>query len=452
METLLPYRARSPILPSKIRSGFSLRLLLVFTLTILYFSLHYLYQTEISPSNLYIGFRFRPLAPWEMGSSLFFFLLPIIFLPVYFHKPSDLGVWCLYLFSYSPTAFIAFHVGKNGFFDTIALLLVMNCAFFLLLFFRRFKINFSIQKTFNWYGVDRKLLFFIFVLALLYVAYLGNFTLRLDFSSLYERRLSARETVGRGEGYFLSVCRSALTIIAVYMMVVKRKPMYFIFILLIALYIFSLDGTKGSVLNILFLTFVLVMLKRYKTILFFPITLVCLTISGILELRIIQTNVISEYLVRRILIVPGFLNTAFWEFFLSHEKVLLTDSIGKYFFGNVYDVSTAHLIGWEYFHDKTANANTGIWMGGFAHFGLFGVFFVSLLGGLLFGLIDNLLKTHFFLLGAVVCTYIGILWSEQMIHTSLMTGGIFYILVTLLFILLSKHLRLEFLHEQPHAR
>jgi len=436
----------------RIKRKLSPRFLVLLTLLFLYGSLYYLYQVEISPSNLYLGFRFRELGWFELASSIFLFVLPTTFLPVYISRPSDLGIWSLYLFSYSPTAFMAFHVGKMESLDAIWLLIVMACALFTVAFFRKFKMNSSTSIMINWHRLDRFFLFLVFVLTMLYVAYLGNFSIRVDVANIYERRLAARETIGLGSGYILSASRSILTILAVYLMVVKKKSIYFVFISVIVLFIFSLDGTKGTILNLLFLTVLLFIVKQYRTILFLPLALLCLTIFGALEFNISNTNIINQYLVRRILIVPGFLNTAFWEFFSSHDKMLLTDSIGNYFFEKVYDVSAAHLIGLEYFQDSNANANTGIWMGGFAHFGLIGVFFMSLLAAFLFGLIDNLLKTRFFLLGVAICTYMGILWSEQMMHTSFLTGGVFYIIFFVFLIICSKHLKLEFLQNEPHPR
>lgn len=445
MEISSSYRTRSS---GKIRWRGSPRFLLTLTLIILYFSLYYIYQAEISPSNLYLGFRFRPLTPWEMGSSLFFFLLPISFLPIYIYKPSDLGIWCLYLFSYSPTSFIAFHIGENDFFNTITLLLVLNFALILLLFFRRVHFRFPIMRILNLHGLDMRLLLLIFVLAVFSVSYLGGFSYNLDFANVYERRFLSRDSMGLGAGYLLSLCRSVLTIVAVYLIVVKKKFIYFLLISLILLAIFSLDGTKGTLLNPVFLAFVLIMVKHYKSIFFLPLALGFLTISGIVEYSLFHTNIINQYLVRRILIIPGFLNAAYWDYFSDHEKVFLTDSFGKYFFEKVNVLPTAQLIGLEYFQSSAINANTGIWMGGFAHFGLFGVLIVSVFAGLLFGVIDNLLKIRFSLFGVVVCTYVGLIWSEQMMHTSLLTGGVFYVMTFIFCIIFSKHLGLEFSDDQ----
>ncbi len=162
-------------------------------------------------------------------------------------------------------------------------------------------------------------------------------------------------------------------------------------------------------------------------------------VLSFMEYSVFETNILGEFFVRRILAVPGFLNITYWDYFSEHEKVLLTDSIGRYVSDPVYDLSAPFLIGIEYLNDVEANANTGIWMGGFAHFGVIGVLITSAIAGLILGLIDNLTRINYFMFGTLACTYIGINWSEQMLHTSMLTGGVIYILF-FIFIIRSSQL------------
>jgi hypothetical protein len=309
-----------------------------------------------------------------------------------------------------------------------------------------------IPKKINWLGADKLILLTLFIVLFLYILYLNNFSFNFGITNVYIRRLAARETVGRFSGYLIAICRSGLTILAVYLFAVKKKKVYLVLIILIALSIFSLDGTKSTILNLLFLFFVAYMLSYNSTILFFPLAFLILIVIGILEYTLLNTNIISQYFIRRMSIVPGFINTLYWDYFSTHNKVLLTDSIGKYVFGTIYELPTTFLIGLEYFNTVRMNANTGIWMGGYAHFGAAGIFMMSVFGGILLGFIDNILKYRYFLFGALTCTYIGINWCEQMLHTSVLSGGIFYIIILIMFILSSKHLSQDFSHHKPKRK
>ena len=120
---------------------------------------------------------------------------------------------------------------------------------------------------------------------------------------------------------------------------------------------------------------------------------------------------------------------------------MLTDSIMGHFMVPVYDVPLTFVIGREYLHNIQANANTGIWMGWYAHFGIAGVFVASIIGGFIVGLIDRMTKSGLYIFGCLGCFLIGIIWSEQMLHTSMLTGGVFFYIAILYFINISSKFR-----------
>ncbi len=193
----------------------------------------------------------------------------------------------------------------------------------------------------------------------------------------------------------------------------------------------------------LFLSFIFLIYFRSKYLFWFPFVFGIVIILSILEVNVFNTSILSEYIVRRSIAAPGYLNTVYWDFFSENNKVLLTDSIGRYFLDPVYDRSATFLIGMIFLGNIDTNANTGIWMGAFAHFGVVGVFIISAMAGFILGLIDNLSKKHYFMLGTLVCAYIGTNWAEQMFHTSFFTGGVIYILLFLIFVRSSNVIRPE---------
>ena len=88
----------------------------------------------------------------------------------------------------------------------------------------------------------------------------------------------------------------------------------------------------------------------------------------------------------------------------------------------------------------SSNANTGIWLNGFAQFGLFGVIIVSILSGLVSNIINFLSKKSFHYYGSIVAIITGIIWSEQALQTSMLTGGVFISILILLHLNYSKDL------------
>ena len=223
----------------------------------------------------------------------------------------------------------------------------------------------------------------------------------------------------------------------------NKKIIYGFFVIAFSLAVYSFDGTKSTVLTPLYLSLIFLIYCRSKYLSWLPLIIGIVLTLSLFEFCVVKTNFINEFLTRRIIAVPGYLNTVYWDFFSENNKVLLTDSIGKYFLDPVYDHSTTYLIGLEVLGNVETNANTGIWMGAFAHFGIVGIFVISAVVGFILGLIDNLTKQYNFMLGTLICAYLGITWSEQMLHTSILTGGIFYILLFLLLVRFSKIIRPE---------
>jgi len=411
----------------------------------LYMLVGYLYRVSISPANLYLGLVFRPLDVIEFVVSLMFFIAPVMILPVYPKRPSDYTVWALYLFSYAPTALLSVHIINRGLTDIISLLIMLLTAFFLFFYSRLVVVRILPKIKVNFERIDIVFIFLLFIIVPLYVWSLIGYKPNLDISTIYVRRLAAREIfVSRSIGaYILCFSRQCMLLIGVYLGITKKKPYYLVITAILAIGLFSIDGTKTSVIIpcVLGVLAWLLVINPNRNTLFLPTSLLIVGLIGLVEFLFNHTDLVNDYIVRRIFVVPGALNSFYWDFFSMNPKGMLTDSIFSKFMERVYDVPLTFVIGREYLHDIECNANTGIWMGGYAHFGIVGVFAASVIGGFIVGLIDRLSKSGLYVFGCLVCFLIGITWSEQMLHTSMLTGGIVFYIIILFFINISTRLR-----------
>ena len=450
-----------------------IRLIAGFAISLAYFLFNYLYCTNISPAYLYQGFVCNPASLEIHFISILFALVPVVFfLPMHHRRPSDWTIVFIYLFSYLPTTFMARHVlDKN---DAIILLTVLLVNLLLLNSIRRLgkkchfnKLEYDIvgvchsvplpdgHKGYSYilrrYGKRTAKKFFavahvhkiapatkfvllvIFVFLVLFYLWVADFRFNLNLSSIYERRLAAREISIPMFGYVVSIGRSMLTVFSVFFFLINREKKYLLILIVFILTIFSIDGTKSVVLiPILLFAVGFIFTKGYSLYLVFLIPVVLIFLS-LVEIYLFHSDILSVYFARRMYAVPGFLNAIYFDFFSQHAKVFLTDSVGRFFVPPVYPVSTTFLIGRAYF-SETTNANTGIWMGWYAHFGVIGVILVSILAGVILRFLDKRTQLRFPLLGSLVGTYIGIVWSEQMFHTSFLSDGIFYLLVVIVFV------------------
>jgi len=101
--------------------------------------------------------------------------------------------------------------------------------------------------------------------------------------------------------------------------------------------------------------------------------------------------ILSDLLVRRVLMVPALLDYFYWQFFTDNAALLWAESrFGLRLFDNPYGMNAALLIGAEYFGDKGTHANTGFVGSGFAQANHFGVLLYAFLIGLLVAFVDRL--------------------------------------------------------------
>ncbi|MBN2643282.1 MAG: hypothetical protein JXR78_16645, partial [Victivallales bacterium] len=361
-----------------------------------------------------------------------FYLLPLLWLPITPKRPSDMTIWLLYMFSYAPTTFICFHIIKDPFPDAIFLLVALLIALIIVDLSRRHRIKLIFHLDLPIIIPLDKIIIMLSVLLCIYVVYLMKFNFNFDFVNVYERRLAIRGSSSLLTGYILSFCRSVIIIFSVYLAFVKKSRIAFLALIILSVGIFAYDGTKSSLLIPMFLVLIYFLTIFKKSNVTINFILLFFIIVSIVEFIRLDSNITSTLFTRRIFAVPGLLNTLFWEYYSVHDKVMMADSIGRYFLGSTNVTASTFVIGYEFFDSLEANANTGIWMGSYAHFGFIGIVLLSMVSGFILGLVDNLTKTKFPVLGYLVCAYIGILWSEQMLHTSMLTGGIFYILIFLM--------------------
>lgn len=431
-----------------------LRVVSVLLVFITYFLFKKLYQIEISPSESYRGFIYNDLSIYQEIIILVFLSIPIAFLPLRLVRPSDFSVWIFYLIPYQSTIFMSLYVTRRDISSVVYLWMSLCVALFLVNLFRKHNrtISFRMKMSKTKHGNIIFLMFFS--LLCLYLVYVIDFRFNMSFNDIYVRRMEAREVSPPMYRYIVAIVKSVFIVSGTYLLIFKKKILYFVLIVVASAAVFSFDGTKNSIINPCVLMIVSIFVLFCKDTYRLPLMIVACLLTiffAIIEVLYMHSNMLSQIFVRRIFVVPGFLNTAYWDFFLNNPKTLMTESIGRFFLKPVYPVAPSYLIGIEYFNSEAINANTGIWLGAFSQFGLAGMMLVSCVAGFLLGLFDNLTKNNYFGLGCLVCAFIGLNWSEQMFHTSMLTGGVFYLFLWIMLVQKSRNLQQMFT-EQTRRR
>ncbi len=214
------------------------RILLKLLAIVIYAGFYYLYKHEISPANSYQGFFFHRLSLSEFLISIFFFLFPIFFLPVSLKRPSDISLWVLYLFSYAPTTILCFHITSKGMDSMVFFLFLMLCAFIILKYSRYHSFSIYSKKMLNLIYIDKIIILLFFLSITIIALKLTGFQLNMDFITIYKRRMLARTMDIGIYGYIISIGRSLLTILGIYLALFKKKSIYGIFVIIFSLSVF----------------------------------------------------------------------------------------------------------------------------------------------------------------------------------------------------------------------
>lgn len=100
---------------------------------------------------------------------------------------------------------------------------------------------------------------------------------------------------------------------------------------------------------------------------------------------------LSSIFVRRLLFVPSYLTTVYFDFFAQNDHIFWSNSVLSSFLEYKYDHGLSHLIGWYVHHDENAS-NSNYISTGYAHAGIFGIILYTLVIAFLLRLYDYFIR------------------------------------------------------------
>ena len=362
---------------------------------------------------IYEFFMPRTLAPWEHALAILCLLAPFLFLRRGTTTPAACASWTLYGLVYLSSAIIGITVLP----DIIDYLSLMTFLAVCLLVFHLVAADMPVPKltgTPNIVRIDFVLFLFLAILCL-FIWYKVGFHLSLGIDDVYERRLEARETIGWG-GYAIAPLRLLLPILAIHAWRTNRSLASLTWSLLLGLSclgIYSYDGTKSTILFPAVL-FVLALGSAKGRIAPTILTLIIiLNLLAYLEFVATGQYTLADYIIRRSFVIPGMLTSVYWEY--ASQVV------------NLQQIS--YEVGSMYFNNPDTNANTNFLMWGWAWMGVAGGLMISLVSGMVISLFASYPGVRFPLLGSLMACGCALIWTEQFLHTSLLSNGVIYLVI-----------------------
>lgn len=389
------------------------------------------YIKYISVYHDYIGF----INSSDKLSLLFSWCSLLIFIPVVLklYKKETMSaniLVSLFMLSYVPMTSLMCFLTTN-----------INFFFLILLYWFTIFLSYDLMPSFKYkrekyYSkLPFPILIVVFVLCgvVIFISgYYFNFRISLDLANVYELRYQEKElNVPSIFHYLLPAASNIIPVILVFFIDKRNKIAILIFSIILLLN-FSIGGHK-SILFKLLLCYAGYLIYDFKKIRYISWFLAGLVFLGILEFTIIKTSFVNNFVVRRVLFVPGLLDFYYYDFFSINEADFFRQGILRRFgFDSPYSQPIAEIIGFNYFHDDT-HANNGLFSDAYANMKFVGVLFFPFILSFIFKLFDWVstgIHSKYLILPILVCATS---FNSGFFTSVLLTNGVIILMFVLYF-------------------
>ena len=435
------------------RNSFSFRvhkqriliILCVFAYSIVF---NWTYESFVAPIYPFYGLSYNPLSAISILVSWTVVIIPSIWLPIKFNRPSLLLFYIQYFIIFIPSVFVLHHVSKpilhqdeifKIVFAMFFSLSLMQCVYILpLLKTNRIKFRFFCM------------VFFISIAAFVgYILFKLGVNFRIvNFREIYEVRYQMSEIISStgtrfgfyaqtwAAGFFLPVCY-ALGILSKRWSI-KRWSMIAVVVLGFLL-LFGVGGSKANLFALVNMTFVYFWLTKFKK---YVAPSFILGLTFLLAIPIVMMPLppqIFKWYVAvvhfRTFSIPALLIAQYYEFFKNHPLTYMSHVKGVNLLINYpYDDAYSLIIG-NYFYGGPVNANAGFWAGdGLAGFGLDGIIVISIVCAFIFYILDSVSKPYGIRFVTVAITPAAVFLANAPLFTTLLSGGLGFLILALAFL------------------
>lgn len=397
---------------------------IIYTL-VLFFS----YENVISPYFSYIGYKYHEYELFWLIAFFVVTVIPSLWLPIHVKRPSQILYWFLYIFVVVPIGIVPFLAGIKEYNKLLLFLVYIVTIFFCLRFVWEIEL-----KTFKLPEIPSLIFWsvFLFVCIIFFVFIVSFFGFEIQYVSfreVYDVREAYRESYLFSHNNFIAYiigwqANAMNPFLIAYGLREKKIPLLGFGVFFQA-FIYSITGFKSVIMSPLIIIIVFICIKFHKrnfglAIMFFTISMVSLV--TFIDLRN-NSIILSSLFVRRLIMTPGLLSGYYFDFFSSQPKVMLSNSILKWFMVYPYDFSPPRMIGLVYMGNYLTSANANLWADAFAHFGYIGIFVFTVILGVLMWLYDSLVRDDDLILSSMTIVVPSIVLTNSGLLTSLLTHG-----------------------------
>lgn len=247
----------------------------------------------------------------------------------------------------------------------------------------------------------------------------------LNFSDVYDLRREYSEYSSMGIfGYLNSWSFKIFSLLILSWAIYKNKIFEIAISLFMIILLFIFSGHKSALVGFIIVPFFYFLYKLKNTtnaiLIFFIFVIVLSMFLGIILNSLFPESII----IRRMFMVPAFLNYTYLDFFSNNELIYWSNSILSSFFSYPYNNSLPYVIG-EYLGYAEMGANTGFLASGFAHANILGIFIYTIIAIVIMNLLNSLAKENskFFVMSIIVMPITSMYISSDL-PTAMLTHGL----------------------------
>jgi len=401
--------------------------------------LDYLY-----PTWGYFGFDYNPPATGYVVLAWVLSVAPSLWMPIKLARPSQLAYWVLYIAVIIPSMFVPLYAGMNPAREIALLMLTLFAGFaitgssYLLPSFRLRVARFSSQLFWTAFSTIA-----IFSTLWILIVYHGHLHL-VSFGDVYDLRDASNDlSEGSLVNYPFMLLSGAIDPFLMGYGLYSKRRWLFIVGALGQLLMYSVGGTKGSILSIAFMLGIHCMLKirriRFGHVMSF--TSLFVLFGTTLSVPITGKGDVSFFggmlqfvILMRTLSTNGLGTAQYYDFFQRNPLTHLSHIHGvNWFVHYPYNYPVGQEIGLTYAGTTNLDATAHFWAtDGIGAFGLPGVLLVSIFCALVFWILDSVAKRHDTRLAALVTAYAAYNLANISLFTSLFSGGLALLILFLL--------------------
>jgi len=418
------------------------RLLLISAIAAYVTCFQWMYINYLYPNWAYFGFDYYAPNVRYLILAWMLSLLPSLWMPIELTRPSQLAYWVLYIVTYIPSMFVPFYTNINP---------PGEISFVVIIFFVGFALT-GISYLLPLLKLPRipvsgRVFWSAFVLiavgmVIWMIAVFHDHLKIVSFGDVYDQRNNSSDIA---EGTLVNYPLMGLTgaidpFLMAYGLYYRRRWLLLAGILGQVL-VFSVLGTKGSILSVLFVPGVYALIRIGKSPFGLKITYACLILLGGSCLAYILASYdpgpllfLALFVVlMRTLPMGGLVTAWYYNFFQQNPVTYYSHVSGiNWFVHYPYANFVGLEVGSFYQTGSGLDATAHFWaMDGLEALGLPGVLVISLFCALLFWVLDSSAKRHDPRFGALVITYATYNLANISLFTSLLSGGLAFLILAL---------------------